>query len=208
MSIFQLPAIQKKVSPISLERKIRNYTLAEYLRKEEKAIDKHEFYNGQIIKMPNAKFNHNLIAANTVAAIKYMLKPLPGKYFVLGDGQKIYIETENTAVYPDALVICEAPEYYQDLEHIIVNPLLVVEILSRTTATYDRGGKFDLYKMLPSFKEYVLIDHRKNSIETRFKEDQELWRIKTETNIENSIPLHSLGINISLSDIYENVVFK
>jgi Uma2 family endonuclease len=208
MSVAQISVIQKRVSSIRLERKTKNYTLLEYLRKEGKAMDKHEFYNGQIIKIPNAKFNHNLIAANTVSAMKYMVKPLSTKYFVLGDGQKIDIEAENTAVYPDALVICKAPKYYQDIEYIIVNPLLIIEILSRSTAAYDHGRKFDLYKMLPSFKEYVLIDYRKHSVETRFKEDEELWRIKTETNLENTIHLRSIGISISLSDIYENVIFK
>ena len=205
MAAAQLSSIPKRITPISLERKIKTFTLADYLRKEEKATDKHEFYNGQIIKMPNAKFNHNLIAANTVCAIKINLKPLSNKYFVLGEGQKIYIEAENTAVYPDALVICEAPQYYENLEYVIVNPLLIVEILSRSTSGYDRAGKFDLYKMLPSFKEYVLIDQRKASVETRFKEEEDLWRIKTETNIENEITLRSIGINISLSDIYENI---
>ena len=79
--------------------------------------------------------------------------------------------------------------------------------MSRSTQGYDRRGKYDLYRMLPSFKEYVLIDSKKAFVETRFREEEDLWRIKTETKMENSVSLRSLGVSISMEDIYENIDF-
>ncbi len=189
------------------EKVQKTYTLDEYLRREEKSVDKHEFYNGQIVKMPNAKFYHNLTSGNVSAAIKIAVKLLSKKYLVLGDGQKIYIESENISVYPDGLVISESPIFYKDQEYLLTNPLLVVEVLSRATQAYDKQGKFDLYTHLPSFHEYVLIDPKKHFVETRFREEPDLWRIKTEKDSNQSILLRSLGVSISLEDIYENVVF-
>lgn len=189
------------------EKVQKTYTLDEYLRREEKSVDKHEFYNGQIVKIPNAKFYHNLTSGNVSAAIKIAVKLLSKKYLVLGDGQKIYIEPENISVYPDGLVVSEAPIFYKDQEYLLTNPLLVVEVLSRSTQAYDKQGKFDLYTNLPSFHEYVMVDPKRYFVETRFREEEDLWRIKTEKDPTKSVLLRSMGISISLEDIYENVVF-
>ena len=188
-------------------REPKKYSFEDYLRREEKSMNKQEFYDGQIIKLPNAKFKHNLIATNTSFTIKTALRHISKKYLVVGDGQKIYIEPENISVYPDGIVICEKPEYFDNQEYLITNPLLVVEVLSRSTQAYDRTTKFDLYKNLPSFKEYVLIDSRKYSVETRFREESDLWRIRTETTLENAVTFNAIGISIDLRDIYDNIVF-
>ncbi len=183
------------------------YTLREYLAREERSKDKHEFYNGIIVKMPNAKYNHNLVAMNTAHALRNALKLVGQKYIVLGDGQKIYVESENVAVYPDALVIFDKPIFYQNREDILLNPLVVVEVLSRKTGLYDRTAKFDLYQSIPSFKEYVLIDPKKISVETRYREADDLWRI-TPYSIENqNVSLKSLNVVLSINDIYENIGF-
>jgi Uma2 family endonuclease len=185
----------------------KTYTLWEYLAREERAKGKHEFYNGIIIKMANAKFNHNLIAMNTGRALGNALKQANKKYIVLGDGQKIYIESENIALYPDALVIFEKPIFFENRQDMLVNPLVVVEVLSRSTGLYDRTMKFDLYQAIPSFKEYILIDSKKIKIETRFREAEDLWRMTT-YNIDNQhITLKSLGIELAINDIYEYVEF-
>ena len=189
------------------QRKSKVYTFEEYLRREEKAVEKSEFFNGKIIKMPGGTDIHSEISMNIGAAIKFAVRPLPLKYRVYSSDLKIYIEATNTGVYPDALVICEQPEFWRERRDVIVNPLVVVEVLSPGTQAYDRMGKFDLYKLLPSFQEYVLVDAGKYSVETRFREEPDLWRIKTETGIQNSVSLRSLGVTISMSDIYEDIIF-
>jgi Uma2 family endonuclease len=190
------------------EKALRSYTLEEYLHREEHTIDKHEFYNGQIIKMANSKFYHNLIGSNTVYIIKKAFESSQNdNYMVLGDSQKVYIEAENAAVYPDAIVICEKPEFYKGMESMIVNPLVVIEILSKSTVKYDQTDKFSLYKLLPSFKEYVLIDSRKPAVETRFQVEKDLWRFTNYTDSNSLIQLQSIGISISMEDIYKKVEF-
>ncbi|MEO0041400.1 MAG: hypothetical protein RL329_848 [Bacteroidota bacterium] len=194
-------------SPI-LSKLPRQYTLEAYLQREARSSDKSEFFNGNIIKMPNAKFYHNLITNNTNYAIQnalYMAKL--EQYFVLGDSQKVYIEAENTAVYPDALVICEKPEFYQGLEYLLVNPLVVIEVLSKSTAAYDRKDKYSLYKMLPSLQEYVLIDSRKTYIETRHQVEPDVWKSTYYKTVTDIIHLQSLQISVPMTAIYKKVVF-
>ncbi len=189
-------------------RQPKVYTFEEYLRREEKSVEKHEFYNGKIIKMPGGTDIHSEIAANVITALKIVVRPLPRKFRVYDSNLKIHIEPTNTGVYPDALIVCEEPQFWQNRRDVIINPLLIVEILSPSTQAYDRLGKFELYKLLPSFQEYVLVNTDKLSVETRFQEEPNLWRIKMETDIENSVNLRSLGVAISMSDVYENIVFR
>ncbi len=194
-----------KSSTVFREPKL--YTFEEYLRREEKAVEKHEFYNGKIIKMPGGTYIHSQISANAISALKIVVRPLPKKFRVYSSDLKIYIEPSGIGVYPDALVICQEPIFWNNRLDVIVNPLLIVEVLSPSTQSFDRMGKFDLYKSLPSFQEYVLINADKHSIETRFREEPDLWRIKTEDDINNSVSLRSLGVSISMTDIYEDIIF-
>ena len=189
-------------------RKPKVYTFEAYLRREEKSLEKHEFYNGKIIKMPGGTDIHNEISMNIGTAIKIAIRPLPTKFHVYNSDLKIRIEPNNIGVYPDALVICDEPQFWHDRRDVITNPLLIVEVLSPSTQAYDRRGKFELYKLLPSFQEYVLVDTDTHSVETRFQEEPNLWRIKTETSLNNSVKLRSIGVEISMLDIYEDIVFR
>jgi Uma2 family endonuclease len=199
-----------KMTAIALEKNAASklYTFEEYLRKEERAVHKHEFFNGQILKMPGAKYRHNVVASNTITALNNAIEALEKEYIVLNSDQKIYIESENTSVYPDALVICEAPVFWQNREDILVNPLLIVEVVSRSTAAFDRTTKFWWYKSLPSFKEYIIIDPNKNMVETWFRIAEDTWVTKTTTELNESITLQSIdNITLSLSDIYKKINF-
>lgn len=188
-------------------RKPKVYTLREYLSREERSLHKHEFHNGQIVRMAGGKSKHNEIATNITSAIKYTVKPLPQKYRVYNSDQKIYIEARDKAVYPDALVICEKPEYWEDREDLIVNPLLIVEVASGSTRTYDRGNKFLLYELLPSFREYVLVEQNKPQIEIWYREDENTWKKSIIQDLNGAIFLKSIGVSIILADIYDNIEF-
>jgi Uma2 family endonuclease len=185
----------------------KNYTLREYLAKEERSKHKHEFHNGQIIRMPGSKFKHNEISANIITAIKIAVKPLEQKYRVATSDQKIYIAVLDKALYADALVICEAPEYWEDRNDLIVNPLLIVEVASKGTRNYDRGDKFMSYRLLPSFQEYILVEQDNPLVESWYRAKPNTWEITNETDLIKSITLRSIGVSISLEDIYENIDF-
>ncbi len=181
------------------------YTFDEYLRREGKAVRKHEFFNGEIIPMAYAKYNHNVIAGNCVTALNIAIDKAEKNFTVLDSGMMIFIEQLNSGIYPDALVVCDKAEFYKGNQSILVNPLLIVEVLSKSTHSYDRKGKFEYYKTLPSFKEYLLIEQNKVSVETRFRSEPNTW---CETQVEDltcEIFLESLGLSISLASIYKRV---
>jgi Uma2 family endonuclease len=110
-------------------------------------------------------------------------------------------------VYPAVLVICEEPQFWQTRKDIIVNPLLVVEMVSFKKRNFEQMIRFDLYKILNSLQEYVLINTDEPFVETRFQEATDLWRMHKETDMQKTITLHSIGITISMSEIYENITF-
>jgi Uma2 family endonuclease len=183
------------------------YTLLEYLEREERSVNKHEYHNGKIIPMAGGKFKHNAIASNTMAALKYIVKPLPKNFWVINSDQKIYIESFDRSVYPDALVVCEEPQYWENREDLIVNPLLIVEVLSKSTRSFDKGTKFMLYETLPSFREYILIEQKKPLVESWFRENANNWNKINESALDKSILLRSLGVSIPLADIYDKIIF-
>jgi Uma2 family endonuclease len=199
------------INPLAVlmpEKEPRLYTLAEYLRREERSNELHEYENGIITKLPMARLPHNVITFNIGASLKNALKQKAKKHIVLGNQQLIYMPQLNRGRYPDVLVVAEAPLYWQDNDLLLINPILIVEVLSKGTRSLDRTGKFDEYKTLSSFKEYLLIDQNKCSVERRFREEPDLWRDTFFTDIAGSIPLKSLDCAISLEDIYENITFK
>lgn len=182
------------------------YTLEEYLRKEARTAHKHEYLNGKIVKMPYAKGPHNIIAANVVAHLAAVLEANGKDHIIFASDQKIYFPTLNEGVYADALAVAEKPQYWDDGQLLLINPLLVVEILSKSTSRYDRVGKFDKYKTLESFKEYVLIRQDACYVEVWYRERPGLWHETIETSPEGLVSLQSLGISLTMSRIYKNVV--
>ena len=125
------------------------YTEEEYFALEEQALDKHDFYNGKIIKRAETNPNHNIICANILAALVNAVALKHKKYFVLTSDTKIYIPDTTNFLYPDAVVICEQIELYPGSSTVITNPLLIVEVISTSTEQQDRTSKFYDYKKYP-----------------------------------------------------------
>jgi Uma2 family endonuclease len=183
----------------------RRYTLAEFLRRAEKSDDVLEYYDGIITKLPMARGPHNEIIMNVGTALNISIKSNGKKYRVFGGQQKVYLPTLNFGVVPDVLVITDTPLYWDDNQVLMINPVLIIEVLSRGTKKYDRNGKFTEYKTLESFKEYVLIDQNKCYVETHFREEPKIWKGTDYTNIQDSLYLKSIDCTILLADIYENI---
>ncbi len=185
----------------------KTYSIAEYLAMEENSIEKHEFYNGKIIKMPGAKPVHNLIAANIITQLNYEIEKKQVNYFVLTSDTKIHIARLKSFVYPDAVVVCEQIEMYPGSETVIINPLLVVEVLSPSTEEYDRKGKFFDYKQIPSFREYVLVEQNTAFVTASYKIADRTWQDTEADGFDASIHLQSIDCTISLSKIYKGIKF-
>lgn len=198
----------KEVSPkLILHKPTRKYTLEKYLRKEANSTHKHEFINGEIIKIPNARYNHNLIAMNIAIEMTNTTESLGKNYLFYGSDQKIYFPNLDEGVYADSLAVCEKPLYWDNDDLLLINPILVVEVLSKSTQKYDRTGKFDKYKTLESFKEYVMIRQDICYTEVWYRERPGLWHETIVTNIDGKLPLQSLGVEVSMKRIYKNVSF-
>ena len=186
----------------------RKYSLAEYLQKEAQSVHKHEFINGEIIKMPYARYTHNLIATNFATALNIATADSEKTYHIIGPDQKIYFPALNEGVYADALAVCEKPLFWDDNELLLINPILVVEVLSKSTQKYDRIGKFSKYKTLESFREYVLVHQDQHYAEIWYRERPGLWHETIITDLNGTLPLQSLGVEITMKRIYKNTSFS
>lgn len=185
----------------------RLYSLAEYLRMEARAEHKHEYQDGKIIKMPYARGPHNIISGNVTIAVGMATMSLPKNYIVFSSDQLVYFPALNHGAYADALVVCEKPLYWDDDNLLLINPILVVEVLSKSTRKYDRAGKFDKYKTLESFREYVLVEQDKPHVESWFREAPGLWRETVLTDLTDALFLKSIGISLPLAGVYRNIEF-
>lgn len=178
-------------------------TVEEYHKQEETATHKSEFINGKLSPMPGGSSNHADIIGNIYMSLRLTLKSL-GKNFRVFNGElKIYIEAFKQNVYPDTFVVTEKPQYV-DNKFSVSNPTLIVEVLSDSTGRYDRGQKFLKYKSLPSFTEYVLIEQDMPMVDVITKKEDN-WIIKTYVGLEDTVVLESIGCEIPMADIYENV---
>jgi len=187
---------------------LKTYTLEEYFTLEETALEKHEYVNGKITEMPGGTIYHNLIAGNIITAMNNELRKLPQKFFVMGSDMKVFIPQKNQVRYPDALVICEKIETVAGRKDVIVNPLVIIEVLSDSTRDFDKTGKLELYQRIPSLKEYILIEQDYPEVTGFYREEVNLWRTQEVSQLNEKFSFRALGIEIELSDIYEDVVFE
>lgn len=153
-------------------------SIEEYFRAEGKSIYKHEYHDGIIKKMAGGTFNHDNLAGKVVTFINLFLEENNLLYLVNGSDTKIRIEQYNKFVYPDAVVICEKPEFYQNRKDTITNPLVVVEVLSDSTKEYDRTLKYEYYRTIPSFKEYVLVHQDRKHVSVYTKQPDATWIVR------------------------------
>ncbi len=188
----------------------RLYTLEEYLALEETSMLKHEFHAGKRIEMPGGKFNHNVISGNVITVINNALDAVQKNCHVLSSDMKIFIPAARRALYPDAAVLCETPEFYADRRDVLLNPLLIVEVLSESTEAYDRGEKFNYYSTLSAFREYVLIAQDKPLVEALYLQNpaENLWKRSVAEGLEATLTLYSIGCTIALRDIYKRIEWE
>ncbi|MDX1907226.1 MAG: Uma2 family endonuclease [Bacteroidia bacterium] len=183
----------------------RTYTLEEYLRREARAAEKHEFIAGKIFKMPYAKGPHNIIAANVMYEMISAFDRTDKQYIVVGSDQKIYFPSLNEGVYADALAVCDQPVYWDTEQLLLINPLLVVEVLSQSTSRYDRTKKFDKYKTLDTFREYVMLRQDMVYAEVWYRERPGFWHETIVTDLDGHLPLQAVGVSLPMQRLYRNV---
>lgn len=181
------------------------YTPQEYLTLEETSEYKNEYIDGEILPMTGGTTNHNEIALNIAANLKFGLRGKSYKVY-MGD-VRLWIPRYRVYTYPDVMVISGEPIYEGTGKSTVINPILITEVLSKSTGNYDRGDKFEYYRSIPEMQEYILINQYKYYIEQFAKNNEGKWVLTEYTSKDDILSLNSINMQISLSDIYAGVNF-
>ena len=176
-------------------------TEEEYLEYERKAETKSEYYRGELFAMAGAKATHNIILSSLLGILYNEFKKKPCTVFP--SDMRVRVNSSGFYTYPDISIVYEKPIYLDSKEDTLLNPSVILEILSDSTEAYDRGGKFQMYRNIPELKEYILVSTKCKKIES-FVRSTDSW-ILYESIDSNPFRIHSLGIEISLEDVYEKV---
>ncbi|BAU14241.1 hypothetical protein LEP3755_47870 [Leptolyngbya sp. NIES-3755] len=188
-----------------MQTQIKQITPEEYLELERKADFRSEYRNREIIQMTGGTINHNRIAGNLYAFLKYALRGKGAEPFF--SDLRLWIPDSQLYTYPDVMVIQGAPIFLDDRKDTVTNPSLIVEVLSKSTQEYDRSDKFKMYRSISQFQEYVLINQYQIEIE-HYAKTSEGWLLRDYGADTKSINLRSLELELAIADLYEGVTFE
>jgi Uma2 family endonuclease len=178
-------------------------TEEEYLRLERAAFEKSEYHGGQMFAMAGGSPDHSLIGGEVFFLLRGAVPP---GCRVFNPDQRIHIAVANTFTYADCVVVCGKPEFDSDQKDNLLNPLLIVEVLSPSTQDYDRGKKFELYRSIESFREYLIVHQDRRFVEHHSKQEDGSWVLREHSGPEGSVPIARLGLNLALRDLYSSAL--
>lgn len=181
------------------------YSPEEYLSLEEKARSKSEFFQGRVFLMAGGSANHNRICGNAFLLLSLALRQSSGEVFT--SDIRILVQSSGLYTYADAAVVCGAIEFAPGRDDTIVNPILLVEVLSPTTRNYDRGDKFELYRGLDSLQTYLIIEQSRTYVELHQKQPDGSWQLQTFSSPEQSLSITIPPLEISVAELYQRVKF-
>lgn len=184
------------VQPALAER----FSAADYLRWETEQPDKHEYVAGEVFAMGGASRRHVTVSGNFFAALNQALDGTPCRTYMAD--MKVEVARDTAYFYPDVLVTCDPADHKADLT--MTSPTLVAEVLSPSTAAYDRGDKFAAYRGIPSLREYVLIDPDKKTVELYRRGEDGLWVLR-DIAPGTPLPLASVGVEVDWDRLFRNV---
>ena len=191
---------------MNIQTEKRLYTPEEYLTLEDKAIDKHEYRDGEIILMSGGTTNHNQITLNFCR--KFPLTIEEQEYNIYINDVRLSIPQHRLFTYPDIMVIKGKPIYEGKGRTNVTNPAIIVEVLSESTRYYDWTDKFKYYRSIPEFQEYLLIDQYRFYVAQYFKQGDGQWVFKDYEGGETVLKLASANFEISFQDLYQRVDFE
>ena len=202
-----LTEIREEVVEDKVEDKVQTYySPEEYLKLEEAAEFRSEYQDGRIIPMAGGTPNHNRIAVNFGGALNFATKGQPYDVFI--NDLRLWIPSKRLYTYPDLMLVAGKLEFAESRKDTITNAVIIVEVLSKSTADYDRGGKFKLFRSIPSFREYVLIDQYEMHVEQFVKTDDNKWILSEYDGADAVLRLSCVDFEMRLGDIYDRVNFE
>ncbi|MBD2142306.1 Uma2 family endonuclease [Anabaena sp. FACHB-1250] len=191
---------------MTLAQETPYYSPQEYLELEVNSEIRHEYINGLIIHKTGGTPNHNQLALNFSGTLNYLLKRQPYQVFVTD--QRLWIPSRKIHTYPDIMVVKTPLEYQEGRTDTLVNPVMIAEVLSKSTKGYDRDEKFAAYRTITTLQEYILIDQYTMHIEQYCKTDNNQWIFSEFTDGNINLNLASISCQMILSDIYDKVDFN
>lgn len=183
-----------------------NYTPEEYLEIERSGETRHEYIEGEIFEMAGANKRYNRISTNVIRLLDNQL--IDRDCNIYGSDMRIKIQFAEKYTYPDIVAVCGEEFFEDETEDTLLNPMLIVEVLSKSTEAYDRGAKFEYYQTIESFREYVLISQEPYRVEQYVRKDKNVWTYFEFRLPEDIVKLNSIDCEISLRDIYHKIQQK
>jgi len=181
-------------------------TPEEYLKIERKAEYKSEYFDGEIFAMAGANRNHCLISGNLNGLFWLHLK---GKDFeAYSSKMRMFVAETNFYTYPDVVVICGEPKFQDKVFDTLLNPTMLIEVLSESTESYDRGKKFQHYRSIESLQEYVLVSQDEARIEKYLKQGDGFWGLSEAFDLDAKIKLDSIDCELALGEVFDKVNFS
>ncbi len=187
---------------LQIEEK-KTYTPEEYLEFEVNSEIRHEYIQGEVIPMTGGTPEHNEITSILNAALRVSLKGKPYSIFVAD--QRLWIPDRTLYTYPDVMVVPRPLQRQPGRMDTITNPVMIAEVLSKSSKSYDRDEKFSAYRTIPTFQEYLLIDQYTRQVEQYSKTDSHRWIFTEYIDIEAVISLSSIPFEIRLADLYDGI---
>lgn len=181
------------------------YNLDEYRAIARKAEGRSEYRDGEIVPIPGGTLNHSRIGGNILTYLTSILRDT--QFEPINSDLRLWIPDYRRGLYPDVMVFEGEPQLNGDRRDEVLNPTLIVEVLSPSTADYDRESKFRMYRSIKSFREYLLIEQDEFFVE-RYSKHQQGWLLSDFNDLERSIRLESVGIELPIAEIYRGVVFE
>lgn len=180
-----------------------HYTREEYLAYDDASSEKHQFYNGEIFAMSGGSFNHSRISTNAIFQLQASLSKTPCE--TMNSDMRVATPS-GLNTYPDASVYCGDPEL-TDNNHTLLNPSLIIEVLSPSTRNYDQGDKFTHYRSIASLQDYLLVESQSVQISHYQRQGEHEWLLREYQSLEDTLCLGSLQIQMTVASFYERVKF-
>ena len=191
---------------MSLPLTLSFFSPEEYLAFERGTDARHEYLDGHVYAMAGESIEHSRICVNVAGELRARLKGQPCE--VLSPNMKVVTSPSGLFSYPDVVVVCGAPQFYDERRDILLNPSVVFEVLSPSTEAYDRGEKFLRYRtQIVTLAEYVLISQHRPLVEHYVRQSDGSWNYASVSTLAEGIELPSIGCRLPLSEIYDRIVF-
>jgi Uma2 family endonuclease len=174
----------------------------EYLAIERSSEFRSEYIDGEKVARPEGGWEHSLIIGNALAELKQQLRGGPCK--VHANNLRVQA-ADGFRTYPDVVVVCGEPAFADEHRDMVTNPKLIIEVLSPTTESYDRGRKFESYPTIPSLEEYVLVSQERPHVERFLRQPEGAWLFVEVAGLQETVSLVSLGCRLTLEALYEGV---